>query len=455
MLPNQTISRRTLLRGLGTAISLPVLDAMLPRLAVAGTSAPKAALPLRMAFVYVPNGANMKHWTPEKDGTVFALTSTLEPLAPFKNDLMVLSGLTCDKARANGDGAGDHARAMSAFLTGSQPKKTAGADIRAGISVDQLAAQHIGGSTRFPSLEIGCDGGRQAGNCDSGYSCAYSSTISWRTESTPVPKEVSPQLLFDRLFGHGKGNDQEAARAKRELYNKSILDLVRDDAKRLEGTLGASDRRKLDEYLSAVRELETRIAAGSKAAEPPKVDSQRPEKEVGKKPADYPTHLELLTDLLVLAFRADQTRIATFVFANEGSQRTYPFINVAEGHHDLSHHQNNPQKLEKIRQINRFHVTQFARLLEKLKETKEGESNLLDRSMIVYGSGNSDGNRHNHDDLPILLAGHAGGTLTPGRHLRLAKETPITNLYIEMLDRLGIHVDRFGDSTGRLRGLKV
>lgn len=455
MLPNETISRRTLLRGLGTGIALPVLDAMLPRLAVAGLNGPADKLPIRMAFVYVPNGKNMKHWTPDQEGRDYALTSTLEPLKELKNDFSILTGLTCDKARANGDGAGDHARAMSAFLTGRQPKKTSGADIRAGISVDQLAAQRVGGSTRFPSLEIGCEGGRQAGNCDSGYSCAYSSTISWRGESTPVPKETSPQLVFDRLFGRGGGSDQEAARAKRELYNKSILDLVRDDAKRLENSLGSSDRRKLDEYLSAIRELETRITTNSKPPEPARVDYARPDKEVTKKPADFPTHVQLLSDLLVLAFRTDQTRIATFVFANEGSQRTYPFAGVAEGHHDLSHHQNNPQKLEKLRKINEFHVRQFADLLKKLKDVQEGGKSLLDQCMIVYGSGNSDGNRHNHDDLPILLAGRAGSTLTPGRHIRLSRETPITNLYIEMLDRLDVKVDRFGDSTGRLPALKV
>jgi hypothetical protein len=455
MLPNETISRRMLLRGLGTGIGLPLLDAMLPRLAVAGLSAPTKP-PVRLAFVYVPNGKNMKHWTPSEEGTDYSLPSTLAPLQELKNDFLVLSGLTCDKARANGDGAGDHARAMSAFLTGCQPKKTSGADIRVGISVDQLAAQRVGGATRFPSLEIGCEGGRQAGNCDSGYSCAYSSTISWRSESTPVPKETNPQLLFDRLFGRGSADDRDAARAKRELYNKSILDLVRDDAKRLENSLGAADRRKLDEYLSAIRELETRIGTSARATETAKnVDYPRPEKDVSKKPADYPTHIQLLNDLLVLAFRTDQTRIATFVFANEGSQRTYPFVGVSEGHHDLSHHQNNAQKLEKLRKINEFHVQQLADLLKKLKGVNDGGHSLLDQCMLVYGSGNSDGNRHNHDDLPILLAGRGGGSIAPGRHVRYQKETPITNLYIELLDRMNVKVDRFGDSTGRLRGLTV
>lgn len=452
MIPSGTISRRTLLRGFGTAVALPLLDAMLPRSAIAGTN-PKR-LPVRMAFVYVPNGKVMAQWTPAADGPL-ALPSTLEPLAALRDDVLVLSGLTCDKARPNGDGAGDHARAMSAFLTGCQPKKTAGADIRAGISVDQVAARHIGSATRFPSLEIGAEGGRQAGNCDSGYSCAYSSTVCWRGEATPVPKETSPRLLFERIFGRGTAGDTAEARAKRELYNRSVLDFAREDAQRLHESLGGSDRRKLDEYLTSVRELEQRIARAGPAAEPPRIATTLPGKDPGKAAEDYPNHLRLLTDVLVLAFQTDQARIATFVFANEGSQRTYPFVNVAEGHHDLSHHQGNAQKLEKLRQINRFHVSQLAYLLERLKAVQEGESNLLDQSMIVYGSGNSDGNRHNHDDLPILLAGRGGGALTPGRHVRYPKETPVTNLFLSMLDRVDVPLDRFGDSTGRLGRLKV
>jgi hypothetical protein len=446
---NHAISRRTLLSGFGTAVALPLLDAMRPRLAVAG-SAPKR-LPVRMAFVYVPNGKVMAQWTPAAEGPL-ALSPTLEPLAALRENVLVLSGLTCDKARANGDGAGDHARAMSAFLTGCQPKKTAGADIRAGVSVDQLAARHVGSATRLASLEIGAEGGRQAGNCDSGYSCAYSSTVSWRGEATPVPKETSPRLAFERLFGRGTPGETAEARAKRELYHRSVLDFVRDDARQLQESLGGSDRRKLDEYLTSVRELEQRIARAGPFAGPPKVDAA-PGRDPGKGAEEYPAHLRLLADVLVLAFQSDQTRIATFVFANEGSQRTYPFVNVAEGHHDLSHHQGNAQKLEKLRQINRFHVSQLAYLLERLKAVKEGESNLLDQSMIVYGSGNSDGNRHNHDDLPVLLAGRGGGTVAPGRHVRYPKETPITNLFLSMLDRVGVPLDRFGDSTGRLAQL--
>lgn len=456
MVPNHRMSRRTLLRGLGTAVALPLFDAMLPRLAVAGLTPDSGRkLPLRLAVVYVPNGKNMKHWTPTKEGVDFELPSVLEPLTEFKQDLLVITGLTCDKARANGDGAGDHARAMSAFLTGRQPKKTAGADIRAGISMDQLAATHVGAETRFRSIEIGCEGGRQAGNCDSGYSCAYSSSISWRGDATPVPKEINPQLLFDRLFGSGKPDEQSAARSKRERYNLSILDLVRDDAKRLHGELGAADQRNLDEYLTSIREVERRVSQGTHDAGPPEVEMARPSGDYQKGAEEFPQYMRLMTEILVLGFQTDQTRIATYVFANEGSTRSYPFVGVPEGHHDLSHHQNNAAKLEKIRLINRFHTTQLAYLLERMKAVKEGDGTLLDHSMVLYGSGNSDGNRHNHDDLPILVAGRANGSITTGRHLRVPKETPLTNLYIEMLDRFGITVERFGDSTGRLTSINV
>jgi hypothetical protein len=454
MLPNQTISRRTVLRGFGTAVGLPLLDAMLPRLAVAGLSAEKKQVPLRLAVVYVPNGVNMDHWRPSAEGPLTNLPSVLEPLASFKDDLLVLSGLTCDKARPHGDGPGDHARAMSAFLTGSQPRKTYGTDLRVGQSFDQFVAQRIGDATRFPSLELGCEGSRGVGNCDSGYSCAYSSTISWRTESTPVPKEINPGFVFDRLFGRGTSDESAAARTKRREYRQSVLDLVRDDAKRLESSLGATDVRKLDEYLTAVRELEVRIAKARQMADrpPPRPDYPHPPAGV---PKDYAEHVHLMGDLLGLAFATDMTRVATLVYANEGSTHPYPFIGVPEGHHDLSHHQRNPEKLEKIRLINRFHTSAFARMLQRLRDTKEGEGTVLDRSLIVYGSGNSDGNKHNHDDLPILLVGRGGGTIRGGRHVVYPKEkdTPLCNLFLSLSARLGIGATRFGDSTGELPGL--
>jgi hypothetical protein len=433
------LSRRTLLKGLGAAIALPWLEAM-------GFAAKAPAAPRRMAFFYVPNGVHMPDWTPSQVGA-FELPAILQPLAPVKDELLVLSGLTCDKARPHGDGPGDHARAMAAFLTGAQPKKTAGADIRARISVDQLAAQKVGQATRFASLELGCEGGRQAGNCDSGYSCAYSSNLSWRGESTPMVKEIDPRLVFDRLFA---GGDHPRAGAGRDIYKRSILDFVSDEASALKARLGAADQRKIDEYLASIREIEQRIARVSRAGEaPPPSAGTRP----AGIPRDYAEHIRLLSDLLVLAFQADLTRIATFVYANEGSNRSYRHIDVPDGHHDLSHHGGDRQKQEKIRKINTFHMEQFAYFLSRLKAIREGEQTLLDSCMILYGSGNGDGNRHNHDNLPILLAGRGGGTLKTNRHLHYPRETPLTNLYLSLLERMGVPADRFGDSTGRLEDL--
>jgi hypothetical protein len=437
------ISRRTVLKGLGTAIALPMLEAMSPVFSVAGQA--KKPAPVRMAFVYVPNGMHMAAWTPKTLGDDFTLPATLEPLKPVKDHLLVLSGLTVDKAKPNGDGPGDHARAMSAFLTGRQAKKTHGADIRAGISVDQLAAQKVGKATKFASLELGCDRGLNAGNCDSGYSCAYSANLSWRSENTPNAKEVNPRLVFERLFG-----DPRQSKGKRDRYKQSILDLVAEDANNLKMRLGLSDQRKLEEYLSSIREIERRIARAEtvtvndslKLTSPPGI------------PKDYQEHIRLLADMLVLAFQTDTTRIATLVFANEGSNRSYRFMNVPEGHHDLSHHGWDKRKLAKIQQINRFHVTQFGYMLEKMKGIKEADGScLLDNCMILYGGGIGDGNRHNHNELPILLAGKAGGKLKTGRHLRYPRETPLTNLFVAMLDRMGIQVDSFGDSNNKLGSL--
>ncbi|MCS7045194.1 MAG: DUF1552 domain-containing protein [Gemmataceae bacterium] len=436
------ISRRTMLQGMGVSLALPWLEAMGPLTAWA--EAPARRAPNRMAFFYVPNGVHMPDWTPRGEGALGELPRILEPLTPFKDHLLVLTGLTADKARANGDGPGDHARAMAAFLTGCQPRKTDGADIRAGVSVDQVAAARIGDQTRLSSLEIGCDPSAMAGNCDSGYSCVYSSTISWRSPTTPMPKLVHPRQVFERLFGNTGGTD----RARREQNRRSILDFVREDSANLRNRLGANDRRKLEEYFAAIRDIEERIARASRLPQPTPPDIQVP----GTIPS-YAEHLRLLADLLVLAFQTDSTRVATFVFANEGSNRSYSFIGVPEGHHDLSHHENNPVKQGKIRQINIFHMQQFAYFLNKLKNTQEGDGTLLDHCMVVYGSGNSDGNRHNHDDLPILLAGKGCGNLRSGRHVRYRRETPLNNLWLALLDRMDCPVDRLGDSTGRLNGL--
>ncbi len=447
MARNLRISRRTLLKGLGVSVALPWLEAMAPVL----SATPSAARPpRRMAFVYVPNGVNPGEWRPAAEGTGFTLPSILEPLAPLREQVMVLSGLTCDKARPNGDGPGDHARAMAAFLTGCQARKTDGANLRAGVSVDQLAAQRVGSATRFPSLEIGAEGGRQAGNCDSGYSCAYSSNLSWRSASTPNPKEINPRAVFDRLFGGPVRRDTDQNRARRELYNQSVLDFIAEDAQNLMNRLGGQDQHRLEEYLTSIREIERRINQSAEPAEGAAHGMPRP---TGL-PRDYREHLRLLGDLTVLAFQADLTRIATFVFANEGSNRNYRLIDIGDGHHDLSHHGRNPEKLDKIRRINRFHIEQFAYMLQKMQAVREADgSTLLENCMILYGSGNGDGNRHNHDELPILLVGKAGGSLRGGRHIVYPQNTPLTNLYIEMLDRMGCPVPSFGDSTGRLDGL--
>ena len=450
MSAHSKISRRAVLKGLGLSLALPWMETMQTLPALAASGAPSA--PLRMAFLFVPNGVNLAHWTPQTEGFSYRLPYILEPLANVQEDLLVLSGLTHDKGRGNGDGPGDHARSASVFLTGAQPRKTSDANIRSGISVDQAAAQRVGRATRFASLELGCERGRGAGNCDSGYSCAYSSNISWASESSPVGKETNPRLAFERLFSNGDNREGAQSLAARQSLKKSVLDFIADDARKLQSKLSGADGQKLDEYLTGVREIEQRIdRAENKPLRAGSVEFRAP----AGVPEEYREHIRLMCDLIVLAFQMDSTRIATFMLANAGSNRDYRHIEVPDGHHDLSHHGGDDSKLDKIRRINRFHVEQFAYLLEKLKTVKEGERTLLDNSMIVYGSGISDGNRHNNENLPILLAGRGGGTVDTGRHVRYAEETPLCNLYMSMLDRMGASVDFLGDSTGRLPGLKI
>ena len=387
----------------------------------------------------------MADWTPKQEGKLGDLPAILQPLQGLRDDFSILTHLTADKARGHGDGGGDHARALSAFLTGSQPRKTDGTDIRAGISVDQVAAARVGDATRLPSIEIGTEAGSMAGNCDSGYSCVYSSTMAWRSATQPLPKEVNPKLVFERMFG----SVPDADRIKRDKLRKSVLDFVKQDSRELAGKLGATDQRKLDEYFTAIREIEVRI---DKATHLPPVKT--PTGVVMKGiPEDFEQHIKLMCDLIVLAFQADITRVMTFVLANEGSNRPYPFAGIKEGHHDLSHHGNDPKKKEKIRDINIFHTKQLAYLLTKLKSIREGDGTLLDHSMIAYGSGNSDGNAHNHEDLPILLAGGGCGTIKPGRHIQYAPETPLNNLWVSLLDRMNANVNQLGDSTGALKNL--
>ncbi len=454
MLTQPPLSRRTLLRGFGLSLALPTFDSLMPRLALGATSsAPVAgATPRRMACIFVPNGVHVPDWVPTTTGFGYQLPYILEPLASVREDLLVLSGLTHDKGRANGDGPGDHARSASVFLTGSQPRKTDGSNIRVGISVDQYAAQAIGGATRLPSLELGCEAGRGAGNCDSGYSCAYSSNISWASESTPVGKEVNPRLAFERLFSASQSGEARRGRQERMTLRKSILDYVADDAQRLQTQLGRNDRRKLEEYLSGVRQVERQIEHSEQESQQPgAVEMDLPEGV----PQDYADHIRLMLDMIVMAFQTDSTRIATMMFANAGSNRNYRHIGVPDGHHDLSHHGGDPKKHAKIREINRFHVGQLAYFLQRLKAVPEGEGTLLDNCMILYGSGLSDGNRHNNENLPILLAGRGGGTIDPGRHVPYTTETPLCNLFLSMLDRMGAPAPFIGDSTGKLSGLQV
>ncbi len=433
------IDRRTVLKGFGATLALPFLESMMPS-GVFAASVPKS--PIRTAFIFVPNGVNMDHWVPM--GT--DLPSTLKPLESLKNYINVLSGLTQKNAFALGDGPGDHARSASAWLTGCHPRKTSGANIKAGISIDQLLAKELGNKTRFGSLELGCERGGLAGDCDSGYSCAYSNSISWRTESTPVAKEVNPRLVFERLFQSEDINETQESRAQRLAENKSILDFVMEDAKLLNKKLGTTDRMKLDEYMSGVREIERRISFVENEAKSNNIQ-QFSNIDI---PSDYGEHIRLMGDLMVLAFQTDTTRVSTFMFANEGSNRSYKSIGVSDGHHEMSHHQKNPEKLEALRKINTFHVSQLAYILNKMESIKEGDKTLLDNSMVLYGAGICDGDRHNHDDLPLLLAGKAGGKISSGKHLKFNNGTPMSNLFLSMSDKLGIPQENIGDSTGKL-----
>jgi len=456
MNPSKRISRRALLRGVGATVALPFLDAMSPAFAApAGKTAP----PCRMAYLYVPNGIMMDQWLPATDQPgVTALPSQLpritSALAPYRNDVMMLAGLTSNGGRALGDGPGDHGRAGAAYLTGIHPKKTFGRDIQAGVSMDQIAARALEGKTRFASLELGCEEGVQGGNCDNGYSCAYSNSISWRTSSSPMPPEIRPRAVFERLFGGADEETDPRRRARLEGYQKSVLDVVLDDAQRLRNSLGGADRRKLDEYLFAIRDIEKRIQNTEKqnAQVSPLIPAiPAPSASV---PTDLSEHARVMFDLVALAFQTDMTRVITVLVGIEQSPRSYAAeLGIKEAHHGLTHHQGDREKIEKVTQINCFHMKQFTYLLDKLKSSQDGDGSLLDHSMIVYGSGLSDGNAHLHHNLPVILAGRGNGSLKPGRHIRYAEETPITNLYVAMLDRLSVHVDSFGDSNGQLRYL--
>jgi hypothetical protein len=434
------LSRRTVLRGLGAAVALPVLDSMTP--AFAAASEP----PRRLGFVYVPNGVVLADWTPKGEGTDFELSRILRPLEPVKDDLVVLSGLAHKNGEALGDGPGDHARAGGSYLTGAHPHKTAGADIKNGVSADQIAAAQLGGQTRLASLELGCEESRTVGNCDSGYSCAYTNSISWRSPTTPMPPETNPRMAFERLFGADDTPRDPAARARRARDRRSILDLVSARTTSLALELGPSDRRKLDEYLNGVREIERQIERAEQDGREIVPTIEKPEGI----PAVFADYVTLMLDLQCAAFQADLTRVSTFMMGREGSLQSYPEIGVPDSHHPLTHHGGKADLVEKVAKINAFHLELFARFAAKLKATPDGDGSLLDHCMIVYGSGISDGDRHTHDDLPVIMVGRGAGRLKTGRHVVYPKSTPMTNLYLALFDRLNLPTDPVGDSTGTL-----
>ncbi|HUP04536.1 MAG TPA: DUF1552 domain-containing protein [Bryobacteraceae bacterium] len=446
MVQRSALKRRTFLRGIGTAaIGLPFLDAMSP--AFAASTAPAA--PVRMAFFYVPNGMIMDAWDLNYEGKFQELPRTLKAMEPFKDDMIQIGNLTHNTGRALLDGAGDHGRCSGSYLTGVQVKKSL-VDIKSSVSFDQIVAGEIGGKTRFPSLELGMEDARQAGDCDSGYSCAYTNNLAWKSDTQPLPPTLNPRALFERLFGTGQPMTPEQ-RERQAMTRRSILDFVMDDTHKLESNLGPTDRRKLDEYLSSIREVETQIQAAEK-------DTRQVDPGMDKPygiPADFGDHFKLMSDMIAIAFQSDLTRVVTFLMTREGSLRPYHELGIPDGHHPLTHHRNQPELMEKVRRINEYHVQQFAGFVKKMKESKEGDRSLLDNSMIVYGAGLSDGNAHLHEDLPTLMVGRGGNYFKPGRRILARRETPMCNLFLTMMDRMGVNVDHFGDSTGRLNCLDL
>jgi hypothetical protein len=439
------LPRRTFLRGLGATIALPLLDGMVPAFAAQGTGAAKAIR--RLAIVYVPNGMNMANWKPKTEGTGFDLPPILQSLEPFKDRLLVLSGMSNLQADPlPGEGLGDHSRAQSVFLTGVHPKKTEGADIRAGISMDQIVARETGKETELASLELALEDVDLVGGCEDGYSCAYAGTIAWRSPTQPLPMTAQPRAVFERLFGAGESLDRESRAARIEM-DRSILDMVTGELSQLQRRLGASDRVKVGDYIESVRDLERRIQrAEEQSGRSALPETQQPQGV----PELYSEYAELMFDLNVLAFQADLTRVSTFLMGREKDGRTYAEIGVPDPHHPVSHHQNRPEMLEKLTRINTFHMKLFARFVEKMAATRDGDGSLLDHSLLMHGAGMSNSDTHFHHDLPILIAGGGAGHIKTGRHLALPAETPLANLHLTIIDKMGIPVENFGDSSGKL-----
>ena len=442
------IDRRTLLRGASLSLGLPLLEAMTPlaksAFAVPDPTAASEAPPVRMACIFFPNGAIMDNWKPTAEGDNWSLSPTLSPLQAHKAKINVLSGLTLDNGRAKNDGAGDHARAGATFLTAARPVKTNGS-IRNGISMDQVAALQMEGKTKLSSIELGLNPSRNAGSCDSGYSCAYSSNISWRSPTQPMTKEMTPRLAFERMFGSGDAVDRQ----RRNLDRRSILDVVRADADRIMKSVGRKDQQKLDEYFAGIREIERRIEYAEKEDQKALPDIDVPYGRV----ESFREHARLMYDLMVIAFQTDTTRVATFMLDNAGGSRSYTEVGVKSGHHEISHHRNQEANIADLKKIDLYLVEQFAYFLDKLDSVQDGQGTLLDNSLVLYGSGLSDGNRHQHHDLPIVLAGGAGGQIQTDRYIVTKDETPMANLYLSMLDMLGTPAESIGDSSGRLQDL--
>ncbi len=449
IITKKSLPRRAFLRGVGTALALPLLDAMIPALSKGATTAAQPVV--RLGFIYHPTGAIQKQWVPAAEGVGFEFSPTLKPLEPFREHVNVLTGLAQIQARALGDGPGDHAREGAVWLTGVHPTKTEGVGIRSGLSVDQIAAQHFGEKTQLASLELGTESASLAGGCDSGYSCAYTNTVSWRTPTNPLPMEFNPRIVFERLFGEGDTTDPASVSARLKERG-SLLDYAAGSIDRLETRLGPGDRNKLSEYLDSIRDIERRIQKAEKENAGPRLAlpvMARP----SSIPDAYEDHCKLMFDLQIMAYRADLTRVITFMLAHAGSNRAYPNIGISDGHHSLTHHQNMPEKVDKVAQIDAMFIRMFAYYLDKLQSTPDGDGSLLDHMAIVYGSGTGDGNAHTHHDLPTLIAGGAAGQIKGGRHIRYPKETPLNNLFVNLLEKAGIPTDKFGDSTGRLQYL--
>lgn len=445
ILTRKHLPRRAFLRGAGAVLALPFLDSMVPAFGPKGT----AGTPTRLGFVYVPNGIIPSTWLPKGEGPGFEFNTAMKALEPYRDQMLVLSNLAQLSGQSYGDGGGDHARAGATWLTGVHPKKTEGADIQSGISADQIAAREFGKSTQFGSIELGVEAPSLAGGCDSGYSCAYTNTVSWSSPSSPNPVEVNPRVLFERLFGDGETTDP-AARSEALRQRGSLLDFVKGSVDRLETRLGQGDRRKLTEYLDSIRDVERRIQKAEEQTATMKV----PVIDIpASAPEGFAEHARLMMDLLVFAYQADLTRVATFMMAREGSNRSYRAIGVSDGHHDCTHHQNDPEKIAKTIKINTHHIEQLAYLIGRLRSAPDGDGSLLDHSMILYGSSISDGNQHTHVDLPLTLIGGGSGKLKGGRHIRYPERTPMNNLLLTMLDKGGVRTEKFGDSTGTVQQL--